>query len=525
MERVNRPFGWNCDGRHQENELGCRGNTDFSTRYRCISGCDYDLCGKCMGSIPLKPAEEVEAVCAKMAAGSAQASESAASPADRRAAVPPRNTVVVDFGDDDVRTVPLADVRLLEGEGVSAAAMAALAAAASVGSAQAAGMDNTSPVVAAFSHLWTDVEFQVIGDWIGLCFFVYLFFAWKQVERAARELEPSLPTFLSSTSSSSSLLGDGAKGKRPPIVIKSATLELSPRRRVDDKVVQVPPQSVITEVTKHVARGQRMIDVTQTLFSVQNVQKITVAFTIGGGAEQTQTASVGSKLKFDDFAAKGDAPAAGAAGAAAAAAAVIAVPSAAAVSAATSSAAVLVAPGDDKSGTCPFCHTVVPGLLTHLFLSHGGCRAPHTHSHLVLVQPHLASTAVTAALAWGTDETVSVPCGTLLGVVPGKHKQPAFVVCDACATHHSGAKPFVLTAGALPTSSPAGFAAVFLADKALLALHAGMLVARRPVAAGNLAFDPHAPHGTHAAFATFASLDDAQQSALGVLRQVCLPNV
>lgn len=39
--------GWGCDGRHRQG--GCRlgGVTSTARRWRCASGCDYDLCGKC----------------------------------------------------------------------------------------------------------------------------------------------------------------------------------------------------------------------------------------------------------------------------------------------------------------------------------------------------------------------------------------------------------------------------------------------------------------------------------------------
>ena len=44
--------GWGCDG--QKEQGGCRkGCTGFNqtagwARFRCISGCDYDLCDQCL---------------------------------------------------------------------------------------------------------------------------------------------------------------------------------------------------------------------------------------------------------------------------------------------------------------------------------------------------------------------------------------------------------------------------------------------------------------------------------------------
>lgn len=51
LEKVDRQNGWGCDGAELEDEEGCghgMSETDGLGRYRCVEGCDFDLCEECI---------------------------------------------------------------------------------------------------------------------------------------------------------------------------------------------------------------------------------------------------------------------------------------------------------------------------------------------------------------------------------------------------------------------------------------------------------------------------------------------
>ncbi|EDQ87112.1 uncharacterized protein MONBRDRAFT_33522 [Monosiga brevicollis MX1] len=88
-------FGWNCDGANQPFGMGCPGRGLFGgpppgLRYRCMAGCDYDLCSHCMSTSIFFEREE----------------QPVAPP------VPAAPTVVVRTVDGDTLTVQMDQIRL-----------------------------------------------------------------------------------------------------------------------------------------------------------------------------------------------------------------------------------------------------------------------------------------------------------------------------------------------------------------------------------------------------------------------------